>query len=59
MPFKSQAQRRKFGKLVSEGKMKQSVFDTWNEETGNKKLPEKATQKSTSKGAIRGVRKTR
>jgi hypothetical protein len=51
MPFKSQAQRRKFGELVKQGKMSQETFDTWNKETGKKKLPEKIGPKPT--GMIR------
>jgi hypothetical protein len=41
MSFKSEAQRRKFGELVSQGKMKQSTFDEFNAATGKKKLPER------------------
>lgn len=41
MPFKSEAQRRKFGELVGQGKMKQSTFDEFNKATGNTKLPER------------------
>lgn len=40
MPFKSEAQRRKFGELVKQGKMKQSMFDEWNKDTG-KNLPDR------------------
>lgn len=40
MPFKSEAQRRAFAKLVAEGKMSQSVFDEWNKESPDK-LPER------------------
>jgi hypothetical protein len=40
MPFKSNAQRRKFAELVKQGKMKQSTFDEWNHETPSK-LPER------------------
>lgn len=48
MPFKSEAQRRKFAELVSQGKMKQSTFDEWNKNTpGN--LPEKV-RKTNEKG---------
>jgi len=57
MPFKSQAQRAKFAQLVKEGKMSQETFDKWQSETGETKLPKKATVKT--KGLIRGVRKTR
>lgn len=58
MPFKSESQRRKFASLVKEGKMSQSVFDSWNAETPKgKRLPEKALYKP--KGKTRGVRKVR
>lgn len=40
MPFKSEAQRKKFGELVSQGKMSQATFDEWNSETPDK-LPER------------------
>jgi len=48
MPFKSQAQRRKFAQLLVEGKISNDTFEEWNRETGAKKLPEhvRATQKS-------------
>jgi hypothetical protein len=40
MPFKSQAQRRKFAQLLVEGKISPQTFEEWNRETGGKKLPE-------------------
>jgi hypothetical protein len=40
MPFKSQAQRRKFAQLLVEGKISNQTFEEWNRETGAKKLPE-------------------
>ena len=40
MPFKSQAQRRKFAQLLVEGKISAETFEEWNRETGAKKLPE-------------------
>jgi hypothetical protein len=43
MPFKSQAQRRKFAQLLVEGKISNETFEEWNRETGGKKLPERAT----------------
>jgi hypothetical protein len=46
MPFKSQAQRRKFAQLLVEGKISNETFEEWNRETGRKKLPERATPKS-------------
>lgn len=47
MPFKSEAQRRKFASLVKEGKMKQSVFDEWNNATKGD-LPERVKTKKPS-----------
>jgi hypothetical protein len=41
MPFKSQAQRRKFAQLLVEGKISNETFEEWNRETGGKKLPER------------------
>jgi hypothetical protein len=46
MPFKSQAQRRKFAQLLVEGKISNETFEEWNRETGGKKLPERAKRKS-------------
>jgi hypothetical protein len=45
MPFKSQAQRRKFAQLLVEGKISPETFEEWNRETGAKKLPERAARK--------------
>lgn len=42
MPFKSQAQRRKFAQLLVEGKISAETFEEWNRETGARKLPERA-----------------
>jgi hypothetical protein len=41
VPFKSQAQRRKFAQLLVEGKISDQTFEEWNRETGSKKLPER------------------
>ena len=50
MPFKSQAQRRKFAQLLVEGKIKPETFEEWNRETGSAKLPERvAPAKAKSK----------
>jgi hypothetical protein len=46
MPFKSQAQRRKFAQLLVEGKISNQTFEEWNRETGRKKLPERVKRKS-------------
>ncbi len=46
MPFKSQAQVRKFGELVKQGKMTKQEFQKWLKETPNiKKLPQKVKSK--------------
>jgi len=41
MPFKSQAQRRKFAELLVEGEISNETFEEWNRETGSAKLPER------------------
>jgi hypothetical protein len=45
MPFKSQAQRRKFAELLVQGKITPETFEEWNRETGSKKLPEHVGRK--------------
>jgi hypothetical protein len=56
MPFKSQAQRRKFAQLLVEGKISNQTFEEWNRETGGKKLPERVKRKRTTKKS-KGARK--
>ena len=53
MPFKSQAQRRKFAQLLVEGKISAQTFEEWNRETGSRRLPDhvKPKAKSTRKRA--------
>jgi hypothetical protein len=46
MPFKSQAQRRKFAQLLVEGKISNQTFEEWNRETGGAKLPERVKPKA-------------
>jgi hypothetical protein len=46
MPFKSQAQRRKFAELLVKGKISPETYEEWNRETGSKKLPEKVKPKA-------------
>jgi hypothetical protein len=48
VPFKSQAQRRKFAQLLVEGKISPDTFEEWNRETGGAKLPERAHKKKPS-----------
>ena len=49
MPFKSQAQRRKFAQLLVEGQISAETFEEWNRETGARKLPEHAGSKAAAK----------
>jgi hypothetical protein len=68
MPFKSQAQRRKFAQLLVEGKISNETFEEWNRETGGKHLPERVKRKAAAKkkkartarkATSKGPRKTR
>jgi hypothetical protein len=56
MPFKSQAQRRKFAELLVKGEISPETFEEWNRETGGKKLPERVRPKA--KTARKTARKT-
>jgi hypothetical protein len=47
VPFKSQAQRRKFAQLLVEGKISNETFEEWNRETGGARLPERVKRKKT------------
>ena len=49
MPFKSQAQRRKFAELLVKGKISNETFKEWNRETGRKRLPERVKPKGRKK----------
>ena len=51
MPFKSQAQRRKFAQLLVEGKISNQTFEEWNRETGGKRLPERVGAKARGRSA--------
>jgi hypothetical protein len=55
MPFKGQAQRRKFAELLVKGKISNKTFEEWNRETGRKKLPERVKRKGA--GARKRKRK--
>ena len=57
MPFKSQAQRRKFAQLLVEGKISNETYEEWNRETGGRKLPERVNAKT--KGATRKRARTK
>ena len=49
MPFKSQAQRRKFAELLVKGKISNQTFEEWNRETGSAKLPERVKPKGKAR----------
>ena len=53
MPFKSQAQRRKFAQLLVEGKISNETFEEWNRETGSAKLPDHVEPKARSRPKAR------
>ena len=57
MPFKSQAQRRKFAQLLVEGKISNETFEEWNRETGGRTLPERVGRKPAGRKKT-GTRKT-
>jgi hypothetical protein len=58
MPFKSQAQRRKFAQLLVEGKISNQTFEEWNRETGGARLPERVTPKAATKRKPKARRKS-
>ena len=53
MPFKSQAQRRKFAELLVKGEISPETFEEWNRETGSKKLPERVKPKTRARARAR------
>ena len=53
MPFKSQAQRRKFAQLLVEGKISNETFEEWNRETGGARLPERVKPKRRARPKAR------
>jgi hypothetical protein len=59
MPFKSQAQRRKFAELLVEGKISNETFEEWNRETGRKKLPERVGAKPKASRKAKSPRRPR
>jgi hypothetical protein len=59
MPFKSQAQRRKFAELLVKGKISNETFEEWNRETGGAKLPERVKPKAKAKAKSRAKSKPR
>ena len=59
MPFKSQAQRRKFAQLLVEGKISNETFEEWNRETGGKKLPERVARQAAPRKKAKTKTKAR
>jgi hypothetical protein len=59
MPFKSQAQRRKFAELLVAGKISNKTFEEWNRETGRKKLPERVSAKKKASRKAKPPRRRR
>jgi hypothetical protein len=58
VPFKSQAQRRKFAELLVKGEISKETFEEWNRETGSEKLPERVKpKKSKMKSRARPTKK--
>jgi len=50
MPFKSEAQRKKFAEMLAEGKITKSLFNAFSDDTPeNVKLPERVSSKKTVK----------
>jgi hypothetical protein len=58
VPFKSQAQRRKFAELLVKGEISKETYEEWNRETGGKKLPERAKPKPKTKSKAKTSKKT-
>jgi hypothetical protein len=58
MPFKSQAQRRKFAELLVKGEISNKTFEEWNRETGAKKLPERVKRTAKKSRNKRSARRT-
>jgi len=49
VPFKSQAQRRKFAELLVKGEISKETFEEWNRDTGSEKLPERVKAKKSKR----------
>jgi len=57
VPFKSQAQRRKFAELLVKGEISPETFEEWNRETGSAKLPERVKPKAKARPASKRAAK--
>jgi hypothetical protein len=49
MPFKSQAQRRKFREMLAKGDISQQTYDEWEAATGGGHLPERVSKPDSKK----------
>ncbi len=59
MPFKSQAQRRKFAELLVQGKISPQTFEEWNRETGGRELPERVKKAKKTRKTAKAKRTSR
>ena len=59
MPFKSQAQRRKFAELLVKGEISNETFEEWNRETGGATLPERVKPKARPRPKSKSKAKTK
>ena len=59
MPFKSQAQRRKFAELLVKGEISPETYEEWNRETGGRKLPERVSKPARRAGRVSKRRRTK
>jgi hypothetical protein len=59
MPFKSQAQRRKFAELLVAGKISPEIFEEWNRETGSSRLPERVRTKKRAQATVKSRPRTK
>ena len=55
MPFKSQAQRRKFAELLVTGEISAETFEEWNRDTGTRKLPERVAPKPSARASAKAA----
>ena len=53
MPFRSQAQRRKFAELLVKGEISPETYEEWNRETGSRRLPERVKKKTGKRKAAK------
>jgi hypothetical protein len=56
MPFKSQAQRRKFAELLVKGEISPETYEEWNRETGGRRLPERVKRQRPVTGKTTAAR---